>query len=63
MQRIAFTVDTISLSMRIKSTLKIVVESNFHVYAFGPLSENTLHIQILSQFIEKRVCLGSSPSR
>lgn len=49
--------------MRIKSTLKIVVESNFHVYAFGPLSENTLHIQILSQFIEKRVCRGSSPSR
>lgn len=41
--------------MRIKSTLKIVVESNFHVYAFGPLRENALHIQILSQFIEKRV--------
>lgn len=41
--------------MHIKSTLKIVVESNFHVYAFGPLAENALHIQILSQFIEKRV--------
>lgn len=41
--------------MHIKSTLKIVVESNFHVYAFGPLAENALHIQILSQFIERRV--------
>ena len=49
------TVDAAAFSMRIKSTLKIVVESNFHVYAFGPLRENALHIQILSQFIEKRV--------
>ena len=43
------------LSMRIKSTLKLVVESNFHVYVFGNYEDNRLHIQILSQFIEKRV--------
>lgn len=41
--------------MRVKSTLKIVIESNFKVYAFGPLEENSLYIQIMSQFMEVRV--------
>ncbi|KNB46374.1 transcription factor 2H subunit [Blastocystis sp. subtype 4] len=43
--------------MRVKSTLKIVIESNFKVYAFGPLEENSLYIQIMSQFMEVRARL------
>ena len=34
---------------------RVVIEANFHVYAFGLLAENRLHIQLLRQFLEPRV--------
>lgn len=42
-------------SLRVRSSLKLVIESNFKVYALGPLEENKLSLQIMAQFMEVRV--------
>lgn len=42
-------------SPRVRSSLKLVIESNFKVYALGPLEENKLSLQIMAQFMEVRV--------
>ena len=41
--------------MKAEGSLRVVIEANFHVYAFGLLSENRLHVQLLRQFLEQRV--------
>ncbi|KAK8819030.1 hypothetical protein WA538_001609 [Blastocystis sp. DL] len=44
-------------SLRVRSSLKLVIESNFKVYALGPLEENKLSLQIMAQFMEVRAKL------
>ena len=41
--------------MKAEGSMRVVIEANFHVYAFGLLAENRLHIQLLRQFLEPRV--------
>ena len=41
--------------MKAGGSLRVVIEANFHVYAFGLLAENRLHVQLLRQFLEERV--------
>ena len=55
----------LNLSMYFKSTLKIVIESNFKVYAFGPFvnnPHNTLYIKIMENFMDIRVKLPNMVS-
>ena len=46
-----------NFAKKARSTLKIVIESNFHVYAFVPNSKVNLHVKILNLFVELRVFL------
>ena len=41
--------------MKAEGSMRVVIEANFHVYAFGLLAENRLHVQLLRQFLEQRV--------
>lgn len=44
-----------NFAKKARSTLKIVIESNFHVYAFAADTQTNLHIEILKLFVEVRV--------
>ena len=46
-----------NFAKKARSSLKIVIESNLHVYAFVPNSKVNLHVKILNLFVELRVFL------
>lgn len=52
-----YLVDSLfNFAKKARSSLKIVIESNFHIYAFIPNSNTNLHVKILNLFVELRVC-------